>query len=1196
MRNKLYKSEKGITLIALVITIVIILLLVGISISALWGNDSIFNKTKQAVNATDIEDAREIVLLAAQKVRIESYERNMTKNDIRAELENEIKLSARNNQEKENTKVTIVEAIYRVEFRGYIFNVSDDFNSVEYVQDFDPEEWDKEITPETAFIWASEDPNSGEDYYTIIGYNKEMANYTILKIPSRCHIIDIQYKDKNDYGREENYSEGINRSISRVFNDTYYYGWISRLPNGGITRIELPATVTKISGAFVGFSSVTDIELPYSLKEITDSSFYGCTGLTKVTIPSSVTKIGVGSFYNCSNLEDVFVPDSVTVIGNNAFWNTKFYENLPNGENYLGKVFYRYKGTTPESVTIKDGTTAIAGGAFINIIKYSWGYNDVDNQTLKSVSIPDSVTYIGENAFKNCRQLEKCDMPSNIKYIGDSSFKYTNIKELAIKNDIDYIGGVAFYSCTNLSKVDISGNIGDIQSSAFDGTSWLNSQSTGPVYINNILYTYKDTGSSNTTLNVKDGTTVISDSAIVNKSEITKIIMPPTLKKIGNSAICGCSNLISVELNEGLEDIGNNSFSYCSSLTSITLPSTLKYIRYRAFYNCRNIEFGNLVIPEGVKMIGSYSFYYCLGIKSLKTPTTLFMIAQDAFSNCYNMENVELGEGLRIITDGAFIGCSGLVGVKMPSSVYFMGEDIFAKCFELTYIKINKDENSLNGSPWGAPSNPFIIWKGQKLNSYKIEVDDSNIETISEAYENQRVTLNSKDTSRQVSGFEVNGETKIGNYFYMPAENVKITNITYDNQLLLESDHPYQASTEKVYEAKFDEETAIQIYFDNRTSFGWNSYIYLYDTKDVLIKRYGGDEIAGKTILLNDNGIKIKLVTNSGDTSYGFKCTITRTKDLEYNASEIPANYKENCIYALTTLVDGANKVQVTFDENANIGEYDTLYIYENDAKSISQYTTQRATLNKDKIASRTFCMDGNASTILLESDKGEKPQESLKFTTSSYQTPDNVLESPHNYYNNMRENYTKRINGAMMLKLTFDEECFLERNCDKLYIYDESGKLLLQYTGAELAHQIVYVTGSYVRIYLTTDGSVTNYGFRCTVEDATDELEKVGEEVVLESDHPYKNNMDKYYTASIPGAILVKLEFDSNTELENNYDKLYIYNSAGTQVGYYTGTGLKGKTLMISDGLIKIRLKTDVSVTKNGFKCTVTGYKIKGR
>ena len=240
--------------------------------------------------------------------------------------------------------------------------------------------------------------------------------------------------------------------------------------------------------------------------------------------------------------------------------------------------------------------------------------------------------------------------------------------------------------------------------------------------------------------------------------------------------------------------------------------------------------------------------------------------------------------------------------------------------------------------------------------------------------------------------------------------------------------------------------------------------------------------------------------------------------------------------------------------------------------------------------------MDGNASTILLESNKGEKPQENLKFTTSPYQTPDNVLESPHSYYNYMKENYTKRIDGAMMLKLTFDEECFLERNCDKLYIYDESGKLLLQYTGADLAHQIVYVTGSYVRIYLTSDGSVTNYGFRCTVEDATDELEKVGEEVVLESDHPYKNNMDTYYTANISGAMLVKLEFDSNTELENNYDKLYIYNSANTQVGYYTGTGLKGKTLMISDGLIKIRLKTDSSVTKNGFKCTVTGYKIKGR
>ena len=1197
MKSKIYKSQKGITLIALVVTIIIILLLVGIVVSTLGGNNSVLKRAKQAVNVTDIEAAREIVALAVQTVQSKSYEKNMDKNDIRDELEKEIKLSARNNQEKENTKVTIVEKIYRVEFRGYIFNVSDDFKTVEYVQDFNPTEWDKEKTPETAFIWASENPNDGEDYHTIIGYNKEIVNYTILKIPSRCHVMDIQYKNQKDYGREENYSESINRCISRTFDNIFSYGWVSNLPNGGITKVELPATITKLSGAFVGFSTITDVELPYSLKEITSSSFYGCTGLTKITIPSSVTKIGDGSFDNCSNLEDVFVPNTVTIIGDNVFWNSKFYENLPDGEVYLGKVFYKYKGITPASINIKEGTTAIAGDAFTNKVKKPWGYNTEENQTLNNVYIPDSVTYIGGFAFYDCIHLDKCNMPNNIKYIGDSSFRNTNIKELVIKNDIDYIGNAAFQNCSNLSNLNISGKIGDIQLVAFENTPWLNNQPTGAVYINNVLYTYKETGVTNVTLEVAEGTTEIANFAMNYRSEIQKIVLPSTIKRIGDYSLSGCNNLTSIELNEGLEDLGREAFSNCISLNNITLPSTLKYIRSNAFYNCLNIEFGNLVIPEGVEVIGSYSFYNCIGIKSLKTPKTLKMIAQNAFSNCFNIETVELEEGVGIITDGAFYLCGSLTNVKIPSTVYFMGEEVFKDCFDLSYISINKEKDSLKGSPWGAQSNPFIIWKGQKLDKYNIHIEDSNITALSKAYIGQKVILNSKDTTKQVKGFEVNGESKTGNYFYMPAEDVTITNITYDDQILIESAHAYELNQEKTYEAKFEGNTAIKLEFDSRTNIDWSSYIYIYDTKGVLINKYNGEDLAGKTFFVNDNGVKIKMTTGSGQSRYGFKCIVTKTNELEYNTAEIPANYKDDCIYALTTLVDRASKVQVKFDENANIVSEDTLYIYSNDEKNISQNTTRRATLSKDNIASKNFYMEGNASTILLESKKGEKTQEKIKFTTTLYETPDNVLESPHNYYNNMRENFEKTISGADLIKITFDEESYLERNCDRIYIYNASGELVSQYTGTDIANQTVYIRGSYVRIYMKTDGSVTGYGFRCTVEDATNELEKIGDDVILESEHPYKNSIDVYYTANIDGAQFLKVEFDASTELEGGYcDRIYIYNSRDTQVGYYTGKALSEKTITIEGNTVKIRLQTDSSVTKRGFKCTVTGYKIKSQ
>lgn len=315
------------------------------------------------------------------------------------------------------------------------------------------------MTPETAFIWASNDPSDGEDYHTIIGYSEEMVNYTILRIPSRCHEINLQYKAFKNTGRPYCY-ESVNRYMSRMFNSIYGFDWIKSAPNGGITKIEIPATVTKLSGAFLGFSTVTEVELPYSLKEITDGSFYGCTGLQKITIPSSVTKLGDYTLYNCTNLEDVYIPNTVTSIGEYALWNSKWFNNLDDGEIYLGKVFYFYKGTTPSQVTIKEGTTCIAGHAFHCIKEVEWGYNWEDNTTLTNITLPDSIEEIGHLAFYHCINLKDFKMPSNLKYIKGSAFNgCKQLTTITIENDIESIESYAFNGCTNLETVNVNGNI-----------------------------------------------------------------------------------------------------------------------------------------------------------------------------------------------------------------------------------------------------------------------------------------------------------------------------------------------------------------------------------------------------------------------------------------------------------------------------------------------------------------------------------------------------------------------------------------------------------------------------------------------------------------------------------------------------------------------------------------------------------------
>ena len=340
---------------------------------------------------------------------------------------------------------------------------------------------------------------------------------------------------------------------------------------------------------------------------------------------------------------------------------------------YVNGIYYQLTGNMIDEVQVDDGKNASGNVVIPEKVTFSGQVFHVidiatqafkDNKQIKSVSLPNSITYINNSTFENC-SLKEIDIPGSVETIGNRAFFASGLEKITFHEGLLHIGDEAFAQGAKNSY-----------SSRYD-----------------------------------------------DKPLNCEIIFPNSLLTIGECAFKANTKVPKIIIPEGVVSIGANAFEACYSITHIELPNSLQSLKglFHGCWGLRTVKLPSNLGQMGNVMLGGF-FDDCRSLVSVDIPEGVTIISEGMFRGCESLTSISLPLSITEIQKEAFQGCKKLQSILLPENVSILGKDAFSRCSSLksVYSESPAPPNMNNGMAFPEMLNQVTIYvKRNSLQNYK---------------------------------------------------------------------------------------------------------------------------------------------------------------------------------------------------------------------------------------------------------------------------------------------------------------------------------------------------------------------------------------------------------------------------------------------------------------------------------------------